>query len=67
MPVLLPADWLSSASRLRVNLTATSGPGARSSGLLSSDTIASFDWQLAIGDTTLTEDSCSSWPQQRSR
>jgi hypothetical protein len=55
VPVLLPADWLSSASRLRVNLTATSGPGARSSGLLSSDTIASFDWQLAIGDTTLTE------------
>jgi hypothetical protein len=55
VPVLLPADWLSSASRLRVNLTATSGRGARSSGLLSTDMIASFDWQLAIGDTTLTE------------
>ena len=55
VPVLLPADWLSSASRLRVNLTATSGVPGRSSGLLSTDTIASFDWQLAIGDTTLTE------------
>ena len=50
------ADWLSSSSRLRVNLTATSGRGARSSGLFSTDTIASFDWQLAIGDTTLSED-----------
>ncbi len=56
VPVLLPADWLSSSSRLRVNLTATSGHGARSSGLFAKDTIASFDWQLAIGDTTLSEE-----------
>jgi SNF2-related domain/SNF2 Helicase protein/Helicase conserved C-terminal domain len=57
VPVLLPAEWLSSSSsRLRVNLTATSGRGARSSGLFSTNTIASFDWQLAIGDTTLSEE-----------
>ena len=55
VPVLLPTDWVSSTSRLRINLTATSGPAAHSSGLLSSAEIASFDWQLAIGDVVLSE------------
>ncbi len=55
VPVLLPRNWVSSTSRLRVNLTATSTAG-RSSGLLSTDTLARFDWKLAIGDTTLTEE-----------
>jgi len=54
VPVLLPRNWVSSSSRLRVNLTATSVPG-RSSGLLTTDALARFDWKLAIGDTTLTE------------
>ncbi len=56
VPVLLPRNWVSSASsRLRVNLTATS-VAARSSGLLTTDSLARFDWKLAIGDTTLTEE-----------
>ena len=55
VPVLLPRNWVSSSSRLRVNLTATSVAG-RSSGLLGTDALARFDWKLAIGDTTLTEE-----------
>ncbi len=35
VPVLLPAAWMRSPSRLRVNLAATSRPPSRSSGLLS--------------------------------
>src|SRR4029079_7462221 len=53
VPVLLPRNWVASASRLRVNLTATKV--ATSSGLLTTDARARFDWKLAIGDTTLTE------------
>jgi len=56
VPVLLPAAWLRSESRVRVNLTATSGPPARSSGLLSRSQLAQFDWRLAIGDAELTEE-----------
>ena len=55
VPVLLPRNWVNSSSRLRVNLTATS-VAARSSGLLTTDALARFDWKLAIGDTTLTEE-----------
>ena len=55
MPVLLPRNWVTSSSRLRVNLTATS-VAAHSSGLLTTDALARFDWKLAIGDTTLTEE-----------
>ena len=55
MPVLLPRNWVTSASRLRVNLVATSVAGP-SSGLLTTDALARFDWRLAIGDTTLTEE-----------
>ncbi len=55
VPVLLPRNWVSSAGRLRVNLTATSATRT-SSGLLTTDALARFDWKLAIGDTTLTEE-----------
>ena len=55
VPLRLPREWVSSSSRVRVNLVA-SGPAAVSSGLLTSDAIASFDWRLAIGDVELTED-----------
>jgi len=56
VPVLLPGAWLGSPSRLRVNLTATSsGLGGRSSGLLSTAALATFDWQLAVGDVVLSE------------
>ncbi|HEY7730811.1 MAG TPA: DEAD/DEAH box helicase [Gaiellaceae bacterium] len=56
VPVLLPGAWLGSPSRLKVNLTATSGPiGARSSGLLSTASLATFDWKLALGDVVLSE------------
>ena len=55
VPVLLPRNWVTSASKLRVNLTATSVAN-RSSGLLGTDALAQFDWKLAIGDTTLTEE-----------
>ena len=54
-PAAPPREWVSSSSRVRVNLVAT-GPAAVSSGLLTSDAIASFDWRLAIGDVELTED-----------
>ncbi len=56
VPVLLPAAWLRSTARVRVNLTATSGPPNRSSGLLSQAQLAQFDWKLAIGDTELSEE-----------
>ncbi|WP_411276998.1 DEAD/DEAH box helicase [Gaiella sp.] len=55
VPVLLPRNWVTSASKLRVNLTATS-LSSRSSGLLGTDSLAQFDWKLAIGETTLTEE-----------
>src|SRR6185503_21308031 len=55
VPLRLPREWVSSSSRVRVNLVA-SGPAAVSSGLLTIDAIASFDWRLAIGDVELTED-----------
>ena len=56
VPVLLPGAWLGSPSKLRVNLTATSsGLPARSSGLLSTASLATFDWKLAIGDVVLSE------------
>ncbi len=55
VPVLLPAAWLRAPSRLRVNLTATSRPNTRASGLLSPAALARFDWRLAIGDAVLTE------------
>ena len=54
VPVLLPREWVSSPSRVRVNLVATA-PG-RSSGLLSHDALARFDWKIAIGDVELTEE-----------
>jgi non-specific serine/threonine protein kinase len=54
VPLRLPREWVSSSSRVRVNLVAT-GPAAVSSGLLTTDAIASFDWRLAIGDVELTE------------
>ncbi|MBA3476211.1 MAG: hypothetical protein H0T10_05585, partial [Actinobacteria bacterium] len=56
VPVLLPGAWLGAASRLRINLTARSGGlGARASGLLSTDALATFDWRLAVGDVVLSE------------
>ena len=55
VPVLLPASWLRSPARVRVNLTATSAPRSRSTGLLSPAELAQFDWRLAVGDTVLTD------------
>ena len=55
VPVHLPRAWVASATRIRVNLVATQSP-AVSSGLLTRDAIASFDWRVAIGDVELTED-----------
>jgi non-specific serine/threonine protein kinase len=55
VPVRLPRAWVASSSRVRINLVATGSP-AVSSGLLTRDAIASFDWRLAIGDVELTED-----------
>jgi hypothetical protein len=60
IPILLPRDWVTSSSRIRVNLSASGNRSvARSSGLFSTDALASFDWQLAIGDTVLTEQELS--------
>jgi non-specific serine/threonine protein kinase len=54
VPLRLPRAWVASSSRVRVNLVATAP--ASSSGLLTHEAIASFDWRLAIGDVELTED-----------
>ncbi len=56
VPVLLPAAWMRSPSRVRVNLTASSQPARRASGFLSPTELARFDWRLAVGDTVLTEE-----------
>ena len=56
VPVLLPASWLRSPARVKVNLAATSAPRSRSSGLLSPAELARFDWRLAVGDTVLTDE-----------
>jgi hypothetical protein len=55
VPVLLPSEWLSGRSRLRLNLSAAS-VGTRSSGLLKAGELAAFDWQLALGDVVLGAD-----------
>ena len=55
IPLRLPREWVSPSSRVRMNLVATGTP-ALSSGLLTTDAIASFDWRLAIGDVELTEE-----------
>ncbi|MGZ8686848.1 MAG: DEAD/DEAH box helicase, partial [Gaiellaceae bacterium] len=55
VPVLLPGAWINTSGKLRVNLKATGNPAGRSSGLLSTTDLASFDWQLAIGEVVLTE------------
>jgi len=55
IPLRLPREWVSPSSRIRVNLVAT-GSTAVSSGLLTRDAIASFDWRLAIGDVELSEE-----------
>ena len=56
VPVLLPSAWVR-AQRLRVNLTATSrDPTVRSSGLLSTAELMRFDWRVAVGDSSLSEE-----------
>ena len=64
VPVLLPAAWLRSPSRLRVDLTATSGPAARSSGLLSTAALATFDWRSPSATSSSPR---RSWPSSRAR
>jgi len=55
VPVHLPRAWVASTSRVRVNLVAQGSP-MTSSGLLTRDAIASFDWRLAVGDVELTDE-----------
>jgi hypothetical protein len=56
IPVLLPAAWVRSPARVKVNLTASSQPARRASGFLSPTELARFDWRLAVGDVVLTDD-----------
>ena len=56
IPVLLPAAWVRSPARVRVNLTASSQPARRASGFLSPTELARFDWRLAVGDVVLTDE-----------
>jgi len=58
VPVLLPSAWVRAPSRLRVNLKATSrrDPTVRSSGLLSTASLMSFDWRLVVGDASFSEE-----------
>ena len=62
VPVLLPGEWVRAPKRVRLNLTATSRP---SSGLLSTEAIARFDWKLAVGDETLTEEELRDLARQK--
>jgi hypothetical protein len=57
VPVLLPSAWVRSPARLRVDLTATSrrDPTIRSTGLLARTELMHFDWRVAVGDVSLTE------------
>jgi hypothetical protein len=55
VPVHLPRAWVASTSRVRVNLVAEGTP-MTSSGLLTRDAIASFNWRLAVGDVELTDE-----------
>ena len=56
VPVLLPSAWVR-PQRLRVNLTATTrDPTVRSSGLLSTAELMRFDWRVAVGDSSLSEE-----------
>ena len=52
IPVRLPREWIATTS-VRVNVVATSAPV--SSGLLTRDAIASFDWRLAVGEVELSD------------
>ncbi len=53
MPVLLPTAWVRAPARIRANVSARIG--AQTSGLLSTEALASFDWRLAVGDVDLDE------------
>ena len=48
-----PAAWVRAPARIRANVSARIG--AQSSGLLSTEALASFDWRLAVGDVDLGE------------
>ena len=54
VPLRLPRDWVSSSSRVPINLVATGSTAV--SGGTSRDAIASFDWRVAIGDVELSEE-----------
>jgi hypothetical protein len=51
VPVLLPSAWVRAPARIRADVRAYT----TSSGLLSSEAIAAFDWRLAVGDVELGE------------
>ena len=53
VPVLLPTAWVRAPARIRANVSAS--VGVQSSGLLSTEALASFDWRLAVGDVELGE------------
>jgi superfamily II DNA or RNA helicase len=56
IPVLLPAAWMRTPARVRVNLTASSRAPHRASGFLSPTELARFDWRLAVGDVVLSDE-----------
>jgi hypothetical protein len=51
VPVLLPSAWLQAPTRIRASLTAR-----ESSGFLSVEALAEFDWRLAVGDVDLSQE-----------
>src|SRR5439155_10151780 len=51
VPVLLPSAWVRAPARIRADVRVH----APSSGLLSTEAIATFDWRLAVGDVELGE------------
>lgn len=53
--VLVPPWWQKSSARLRVKMRLKPKGGESNAGLLGFDGLVAYDWNVAIGDTTLSE------------
>ena len=54
--VMVPPWWNSPARRLRVRARLRAAPDGTERGIMSMDTLISYDWELALGDEALTRE-----------
>jgi SNF2 family DNA or RNA helicase len=54
--VMVPPWWNTSDTRLRVKAMLQATPEANGPGMLSMNALVSYDWELALGDQTLTRE-----------